>query len=53
MMTWQDCGIVVCTTLAIIGGICWIDEWRIRRRDRRVFRINPMYRVGQDAKDRL
>ncbi len=42
----------LCITVAIVGLVACFDEWRLRRRHNRQYRINPMFRVGGDAKDR-
>jgi len=34
-----------------IFGVC-LDVYRTRRRDQRAFKINPMFKVGGDIRDR-
>jgi hypothetical protein len=51
-VSWQR-ALVGLFGLAVIFAALYLvlDEIRQRRRDAKAFRINPMYRVGADAKD--
>jgi FtsZ-interacting cell division protein ZipA len=51
-VTFTHFAMIVCGLLALVGLALYVDEWRQRRRDRSVFKINPLFRgkVGSDCK---
>lgn len=43
-MSATHAAMIICALLALAGLSLWADEWRQRARDRRTFKLNPMFK---------
>jgi hypothetical protein len=51
-LSWQHALLALFAALTIVAALILVlSEVFERRRSAKAFRINPMYRVGEDAKD--